>query len=85
MWQDYGILCVDAMTYYRKQPNKSLNEIMESDSVSEFHTFPFYHKLLRRNINPVILDNLTESKETKSSINLDHTQDRSMTSYKKIV
>jgi hypothetical protein len=41
-WQEYGIPCVDAVTYYRKKGNETLQEIMDSESVSAFHKYPFY-------------------------------------------
>jgi hypothetical protein len=54
---------VEAMGYCHLWDNKSLNEIMASDAVSDFHKFPIYHELMRRNINPVIMDTLITSKE----------------------
>jgi hypothetical protein len=65
IWQEFGIPCIDAMAYYRLKANKSLQEIMESDAVSDFHQYSFYHQLLKRNINPVIMDTLiTDTDET---------------------
>jgi hypothetical protein len=60
MWLEFGIPCV---SYYRLWENKTLNEIMASDAVSDFHKFPFYHEQMRRNINPVIMDTLVTSNE----------------------
>jgi hypothetical protein len=44
---------------------KTLNEIMASDAVSDFHKYPFYHELMRQNTNLVIMDTLITSKEDK--------------------
>jgi hypothetical protein len=63
MWQEFGILIIDAMAYYCRKANKSLQEIMASDAVDDFHTYPFCHELLRRNINPVIMDTLITDKD----------------------
>jgi SWIM zinc finger len=63
LWQEFGIPCVDAMAYYRLEEKKTLNEIMASVAVSDYHKYPFYHELMRRNINPVIMDTLITSKE----------------------
>jgi hypothetical protein len=53
------------MAYFCQKAKKSLNEIMESDAVSDFHKYPFYHELPSRNINPVIMDTLiSNNKET---------------------
>jgi MULE transposase domain len=65
IWQEFGIPCIDAMAYFRIRANKTLQEIMDSDAVDDFHKYPFYHELLRRNINPVIMDTLiTDRDET---------------------
>jgi SWIM zinc finger len=63
IWQEFGIPCIDAMAYYRIKAKKSLQEIMDSDAVSDFHKYPFYHELLKRNINPVIMDTLITDKD----------------------
>jgi hypothetical protein len=46
------------MAYYHLMAKKSLQEIMDSDVVSDFYKYPFYHELLKQNINPVIMDTL---------------------------
>jgi hypothetical protein len=56
------ILVFHAMAYYSKT-KKTLQEIMASDAVSDFHKYPFYHELMKRNINPVVMDTLIASKE----------------------
>jgi hypothetical protein len=38
---------------------------MDSDAVSDIHKYPFYHEILKCNINPVIMDTLiTDKNET---------------------
>jgi hypothetical protein len=61
IWKGYGIPCADAMIYYKEKEEKMLAEIMDSDAVSEFHKYPYYHELMKRKIEPVILDNLVSS------------------------
>jgi SWIM zinc finger len=63
MWQEYGIPCVDTMAYSWKKGKLALQEIMESYTVNDFHKYLFSHELMKRNINPVIMDTLTITKE----------------------
>jgi hypothetical protein len=65
MWQEYGCPCVDAMVYYQEIDEKSLVEIVKSDTVGEFYNFSYYNELMKRNINPVVLDNLEARDELK--------------------
>jgi hypothetical protein len=58
MWQEYGMPCVDALACYCKIEKISLLEVMESDCISEFHRYSYYHQLMKKNINPVIIENL---------------------------
>jgi SWIM zinc finger len=63
MWQEYGYPCVDAMVYYRHIEKKTLLQIIESDVVSEFYHYSYYQELMKRNIIPVVLDNLEVKKD----------------------
>jgi uncharacterized membrane protein len=58
MIQEYGMPCVDAMANYQKMESNTLGEIMASNATSEFHKFSYYHDLMKKNMNPVVLDNL---------------------------
>jgi hypothetical protein len=66
LWQEFGIPCVDAMDYYYLWDEKTINEILASDAISDFHMYLFNHELMRRNINPMIMDTLITSKEDSS-------------------
>jgi MULE transposase domain len=63
LWQEHGIPCVDVMTYYRQIEKKTLKDIMGSEAVNDFHKYCFYHELMEKNINPVIIDNLVSGNE----------------------
>jgi CTP:phosphocholine cytidylyltransferase-like protein len=63
MWQEYGIPCMDAMVYFQNKEFKSFVEVMDSDAVSEFHKYLYYHELMKRNIEPAIWDSLVKSNE----------------------
>jgi hypothetical protein len=38
---------------------------MISEAVCDFHKFPFYHELMNKNLNPVIVENLVATKEVE--------------------
>jgi SWIM zinc finger len=63
IWQGYGIPCLDATKYFRKKENKTLKEILDSDAVNDFHKYPYYQELMKRNIELVIIDNLVASSD----------------------
>jgi hypothetical protein len=55
--------CHGLLLSHQKQ---TLQEILASDAVSDFHKYPFYHYLMKRNINPVAMGTLITSKEESS-------------------
>jgi SWIM zinc finger/Transposase, Mutator family len=65
MWQEYGYPCIDGMVYYRQIEEKTLEEILESDLVSEFYNYGNYHELMKRNIHPVVMEILEATDELK--------------------
>ena len=63
-WQDFQSPCVDAMAYLRQECNMSLHEVMQSH-ISPYFTYEHELKMLTKNINPVILDQLETDGKTK--------------------
>jgi hypothetical protein len=45
-WQEFGYPCQDEMVYFWVIEKKTLFDVMDSDAISDFYKYHFYHELL---------------------------------------